>query len=210
MDFIFDPSLVLYLPLYQMDGASFMSKDTYGHTCTVTGALWRPKGRYFDGTDDRISYGTSSAIDIADDLTLEAWIKPGSAHAGTIIANQFHDGEDKGWSLEVDSENDFWFRIASVNLEVTDIDYVADTWSYIVARRLGTELSVWKDTVKSGTTGTLSGSIGFEPSRPKLIGMRSIVAMPFDGLMGEVRVYNRGLSALEIHHNYLATKWRYK
>ena len=55
MNFIFDPSLVLYLPLYQLDGASFVSKDAHGHLCSVTGALWRPNGRWFDGTDDTIA-----------------------------------------------------------------------------------------------------------------------------------------------------------
>ena len=54
MNFIFDPSLVLYLPLHQRDGSSFMSKDAYGHVCTVTGAVWTPEGRLFDGVDDYI------------------------------------------------------------------------------------------------------------------------------------------------------------
>ena len=59
MDFIFDPSLVLYLPLYQPDGASFASRDAYGHLCTVTGALWTPQGRTFDGADDIIDLGNN-------------------------------------------------------------------------------------------------------------------------------------------------------
>jgi len=35
-------------------------------------------------------------------------------------------------------------------------------------------------------------------------------ALWLEGLIGEVRVYNRGLTPLEIHRNYLATKWRYQ
>jgi len=31
-----------------------------------------------------------------------------------------------------------------------------------------------------------------------------------DGLLGELRLYNRGLTPLEIQHNYSATNWRYK
>ena len=72
MDFIFDPSMVLYLPLYELDGASFMSKDAYGHLCTVTGALWTSQGRDFDGIDDSITLPT--AFDSLTDLTLEAWL----------------------------------------------------------------------------------------------------------------------------------------
>ena len=32
----------------------------------------------------------------------------------------------------------------------------------------------------------------------------------WNGLIDEVRIYNRALTPLEIQHNYLATKWRYQ
>ena len=78
MNFVFDPSLVLYLPLYEMDGASFASRDAYGHRCTVTGALWRPNGRYFDAVNDGINCGTGSNLNLGntmDKYTMTAWIK---------------------------------------------------------------------------------------------------------------------------------------
>ena len=33
MDYIFDSSVALYLPLCELDGTSFQSKDAYGHMC---------------------------------------------------------------------------------------------------------------------------------------------------------------------------------
>ena len=60
MDLIFDSGLTLYLPFYRLDGSSLISKDAYGHSCTVNGAAWRTQGRYFDGIDDRIAVGTVS------------------------------------------------------------------------------------------------------------------------------------------------------
>jgi len=60
MNFVFDPSLELYLPLYELDGSSFMSKDACGHICLVTGALWGSQGRTFDGGDDYIDITTTS------------------------------------------------------------------------------------------------------------------------------------------------------
>lgn len=35
--FILDPRLVLYLPLWKLDGASFADHSAYGHLCTVKG-----------------------------------------------------------------------------------------------------------------------------------------------------------------------------
>ena len=87
MDFIFDPSLVLYLPLYELDGASFMSKDAYGHLCTVTGATWTPRGRSFDGTDDHIAL-PQAAYQVAgdgDDLTILIWYEQLPVSVGTIF-----------------------------------------------------------------------------------------------------------------------------
>lgn len=36
------------------DGQSFMSRDVYGHLCTVHGAVWYADGAYCDGSDDYI------------------------------------------------------------------------------------------------------------------------------------------------------------
>lgn len=74
-----DPSLVLYLPLYYPDsettGSTIISKDIYRRSCTVTGATWGSKGRIFDGTDDQIACGNSSALNFTTgDFTLEGWI----------------------------------------------------------------------------------------------------------------------------------------
>ena len=69
---IHDPSLVLDLPLYELDGASFMSKDTYGHLCTVTNTLWRLDGRHFAGADF-INCGTGPSLAPSNALTIEGW-----------------------------------------------------------------------------------------------------------------------------------------
>ncbi len=57
-----DPYLALHLPLHELDGNSFMSKDAYGHLCTASGGLWTPQGRSFDGVDDRIEVPASPGI----------------------------------------------------------------------------------------------------------------------------------------------------
>src|SRR3990172_13167350 len=81
--FIYDPSLVFYVPLYELDGTTFQSKDAYGHLCTVTGALWRPQGRDFDGTDDVISAPDHNALDITGTVTLISWFYPYTTSDGS-------------------------------------------------------------------------------------------------------------------------------
>jgi hypothetical protein len=74
VNFVYDPSLVFHLPLYELDGDSFISKDACGHLCTVTGAVWTPRGSDFDGLDDKITVPDHSSLCPAGAMTLEFWL----------------------------------------------------------------------------------------------------------------------------------------
>ena len=57
--------------------------------------------------------------------------------------------------------------------------------------------------------------VGFEKIGTGLVttmvrGEVGAVLEGFDGLIGEVRIYKRALTPLEVQHNYLATKGRYR
>jgi hypothetical protein len=68
-----DPGLVFHLPLFEKDGASFMSKDARGQLCTANGTVWRVEGRYFNGADNFISLNNSfSSVSISARKTIIA------------------------------------------------------------------------------------------------------------------------------------------
>ncbi|GAG96548.1 unnamed protein product [marine sediment metagenome] len=86
--FSFDPSLVLYLPFYDLDGVSFASKDHYGRLCTATGALWLPNGRYFDGVNDRVVLASAlNEVSVGHPFTILLWVKIDAGADGVIFAN---------------------------------------------------------------------------------------------------------------------------
>ena len=116
MNFIFDPYLVLYLPLYELDGASFMSKDAYGHLCTVIGALWRPNGRYFDGIDDRIDLGIAL---LGNANTLEIWARRFDAtDTDQALVGQFRGGSYwETWGMGLYFDGGF-IKLESVRISV--------------------------------------------------------------------------------------------
>jgi len=204
-DFIRDPSLVFDAPLYKLDGASFMSKDAYGHLCTVTGALWTPRARDFDGVDDEIIAPDHPALDIdtsaTGGLTLEAFIKRGEtdSHGSTInkgrnyglavsTANRiyfgFYDGAWREYEGSVNIDTTSWHQIAVVFVDASKVNFYIDG-----------VLDIARDTTFTSSPVTNALTIG---------------GTDFKGLYGEARVYNRALTPLEIQHNYLATKWRYR
>jgi hypothetical protein len=214
MNFIFDPSLVLYLPLHERDGSSFMSKDAYGHTGTVTGALWRPDGRYFDGIDDYINCGD---LDLpGNDVTIMAWI-----YVNTAPAPGDYDGivhiVDTGMHLRGTAAGiKFVFhRPGVVLLDGTEDLVKTSTWHHVAASHPHGNFStantlLYVDGVND--TGTaLSGSGGADySSGDTYIGWNDDNNEFFDGIIGEVLIYNRILTPAEIQNNYLATKWRYQ
>ena len=212
-DFIFDPSLVLYLPLHRLDGASFMSRDAYGHLCTVTGALWRPYGRYFDGSDDVIKCGANTALDIVTAGTLEAWVNVTTFGDNEGVTAK---GTTNGyWGLKSHSAGAFRFR---VNDGVNNFRAIAsgnstDTWYHLVGvgdGRGATSLRIYVNTAlkQSADISTLGSLV--DNTKNLWIGEEERNAAFFHGLIGEVRIYNRALTPLEIQRNYLATKWRYQ
>lgn len=214
MDFILDPSLVLYLPLYELDGVSFVSKDTYGHLCTVTGALWRPAGRYFDGTDDKVVM--SSIIPTGTTaITIETWTyleaTGTSRHlvkdTGWAAANSWLfevlSNDKVSWAIRNDAgnDNDFLLQVGAI---------AAERWYHLVATydSLGdAKPRIYMD---------LNENVGIAVGSPNSFGTSNDTSIGQDGAstwfgrVGELRIYNRALTLLEIQHNNLATKWRYR
>jgi len=218
-DWILDPSLVLYLPLHQLDGSSFMSRDAYGHLCSVTGALWTPRGRKFDGVDDKITCGRGASLDNLLPLTYSVWVNFDAPY-GEL--NPFLVSKDTAFApanwLYVNAANqdiilDRAFADTNLNANSENGVVVAGAWANIVATidankvpRLyvnGTEVSY-----TTQTTGV--GALTDDSSSDVYIGNSQDGTRTVDGLIGEVLIYNRALTLLEIQHSYLATEWRYR
>lgn len=202
MDFIFDPSLVLYLPLYELDGASFMSKDAYGHLCTVTGALWTPQGRDFDGLDDIINCGTNASLSSLNyPFTVMAWVNPNTLGAFNVI---FTRVVHTGWWLQIHNTY-LRFQSSPSYVDSTGFTVLADVWQHVAAVANGSTVTFYYQ-------GTAYNSPAFTESLGEIGGASLISQTSYDfyGLIGEVMMYSRALIPAEVQHNYLATKWRYQ
>jgi len=217
MDFIFDPSLVLYLPLYQLDGSPFMSKAAYGHLCTVTGASWRPNGRYFDGVDDIISIPDTDTLDFGTgDFSVMVWVKLGTQtdSAAVLVGKDDEGSPRRGWQLFLSPVTPptyprFYVVSTAGEAAIGTVAVTDGAWHFIVGVKTSDALYIYTDAADEQTAahtlGTVSNAV------PLDIGNRTGKAQRgYVGLIGEVIAYNRRLTPLEIQHNYLATKWRYR
>jgi len=206
---------VLYLPLWRQDmtGSPIISKDTYAHLCSVTGALWTPQGRDFDGTDDRISVPRDSSFEPASALTLESWSKS-TTYDGTILdkAKDVHTAPHFTYALNhsLGSEKlNYQLTTAGVRTTlVSDSIFPLGVWIHVVATYNGSAMKLFFDGELDNETAKV-GVITYYDTDLLIGELRNDPGYDFDGLIGEVRIYNRALSLPEIQHNYQATKWRY-
>jgi len=231
--FLYDPSLVFYADLPKHDGTSFQSDDAYGHLCTVTGATWGMQGRTFDADDEHIDCASPSTLDDLQQKTIITWFKAsgwGESDSGRIIQKAGSVAVNRrGWSTLIQNggANNRFYHGQSDNTGVlvswvTPTSSIAlNTWycgaiTHDISTFTNNPLMYIGGASKTVTEIAARGGAAVSWESDALselwIGARDNVGTPdreFQGIIGEVLIYNRVLSAQEILHNYLATKWRY-
>ena len=184
-------------------GATAADASGRGNTGTLSGASWTPQGRYggalgFSGAS-RVQVPDSASLDLTTGMTLSAWIMP--------TANQ------SGWRTIMQKETDAYFLNASNGTGAlrpsgggtfgAGDSYVSGTtaspvnaWTHVAftydgaTQRLfvnGTQVASRAQTGNIQTT-----------NNPLWIGGNNPYGEYFTGLIDEVRVYNKALSATEI------------
>ncbi len=215
MNFIFDPSLVLYLPLHELDGASFVSKDAYGHLWTPTGAVWRPNGYYFDGADDRISMASiPSLLNLGNQTTytIMGWFNCANVTIWNVIFGEGNTASNNAMvELSVTGSNVRAYHrddaLTTVNLTSA---VISNLWFHAASiRRTSNDFMLMVNGEVKATSTNAPGSTTINTMH---IGrtVRTVADGYFQGTISEVLIFNRGLSPLEIQRIYLATKWRYQ
>ncbi len=223
-----DPTLVFHAKLWKHDGNPFMSDDAYGHSCTVTGATWGVQGRTFV-TNQHIQTGNAStfawlhgALDtIAFQWTVEVWVKINSlAVLSPIITTGVVSALENSCDLYITTGGDLLLYIANSNVpgvisSTLDTNLVIATWYHLVATydqalaSANYSVSVNGNLIGTGNKAAGGPSTGSAASA-LTIGDTSEFGNPASMTLGELRIYNRVLTAEEITRNYLATKWRYQ
>ena len=163
------------------------------------------QGLNFDNNNDLISIPnfqiTNGAISIC------TWIKPNSkssSNYGRIVT----DGASENTSLFIDTSNRLGFTSNNSNVLYSPA-LVYGRWMQVCATRdaTGANSFIYQNGVQTaaGNTGTpgVNGTVTY-------IGNRNDAARTFDGVIDDVRIYNRQLSAQEVKALYkLSIQYRY-
>ena len=188
-----------------LGNANDLSK--YGNDGAVNGAtpakdrFGNPNSAFrFDGENDYIDFGNITFLSWGgyDRYTIAAWVKPGQD--GGAIVSKWNGGVRAGWYLDITDE-----MYARTYRNVTpwatsSIDKVeAGDWYHMVAMYDGSDLFIYVNGELQAQQEFRSHTQDFDT--PVLIGAKHSQNYPadfFTGVIDEVRLYSRDLSAEEI------------
>jgi hypothetical protein len=202
------PGLVAAFSFNAGAGGSVGDASGLGNAGAISGASWSPAGKFggalsFDGVDDWVTVADSSSLDLTGAMTLEAWAKPSvTKNWPTLIekersSNPAYALYANGDPLYGDRPNlQLWLDGQAREVR-GDRTLPRGVWTHVAATYDGSAMRVYVDGVEVGVdwrTGLIATSTG--PLR--IGGNSSSVNEFFSGLIDEVRIYNRALTAAEI------------
>jgi Ca2+-binding RTX toxin-like protein len=188
------------------EGEGEMAHDEFGdHDGSVDGAEWVEAGKFgsalsFDGEDDLVEVADASDLQLSGDFTLEAWAKPSeSRYWGPILNKEtegfvsyqlYAGGETPGVAEGYVAQRDWEFAQATAPETMP-----AETWTHLALTCDGSHLRLYEDGALVDTASACSAQ---QSDGELLIGGNEVFSEYFEGLIDEVRVYDRALVLEEI------------
>jgi hypothetical protein len=170
---------------------------------TISGATRVTGGRFgkalsFDGTNDWVTIGDRSELDLLNAGTLEAWVQPSAlASWRSVIMKEMAGGLP--WALHASSDT----GVPSAHLfSGNSIDafgpapLLQSTWTHLAMTWDSAELRLYVDGAEVATapaTAALAGSAG-----SVRIGGNGVASQFFSGLIDEVRIFSDARTPAEI------------
>lgn len=197
--------LLAYYPMEESAGVSVYDESTNSLNGTINGSVSRTAGKVsqavsFDGVSNRVSVPDNSLFEPSGDMTLEAWAKPATSSLSTQrIAAKYGT-----YFLAYDGSNKMRFNVNCSTLQtVTSTSTLATvgTWYHIVGVRTGNTLQIYINGVKEAES-TVCSAANAASSSSFDIGDIATVSTPFNGMIDEVKLFSRALSAGEIKAEY--------
>src|SRR3989339_2070694 len=159
------------------------------------------KALQFDGLNTYVTISDSNVLDLTTGISIEAWVK---TDVITTDGGPTRRVLDKGvYVLAASDQAYFKVVIGGVNKGVgkawTSAD--ANSWHHLIGTYDGATVKLYQDGTLAGQT-SATGNIDVN-GNPLIIGRQGTSpAGRFDGVIDEVKIYNRALSASEVLEHY--------
>jgi uncharacterized protein (TIGR02145 family) len=194
-------------------GTTAYDESGQGNDGAITGATWQDESMcvsgkclWFDGTDDYVQVGDSNTLDITDNYTVSAWIKPNGWGEGNQYGRIFQKGNSTSsrYVLFIDksSSETIIFCKNDTDYDATNGSISLNQWQHVAATYDGTTLKLYIDGIQN--VNTYSGANLSVNGDSLYIGNRNTQDRTFDGFIDEVKIYPYARTAEEIRQDYNA------
>jgi chitodextrinase len=185
-------------------GSAISDRSASGNGGSLVGATWSTAGKYgkalsFDGSGDFVSIPDSASLHLATGMTLEAWVKPTSLGSAwrTVVFKERPGGMTYALYANNGSSRPVGQIYNTAERDSAGTAQLAlNTWTHLATTYDGSSLKLFVNAVQVSSV-AVSGSIVSSTGLLK-IGGNAIWGEDFAGLIDEVRVYNRALTAAEL------------
>ena len=190
-------------------GTQVMDSSGSGNVGVLSHAAWTDKGRFGKALDFSgngwVTVADSPSLDLSTGMTLEAWVypkQPLTSSADVIVKQQSWSSSAKGASYYLAAASRSGPPIATVAAhdELTihgKTKVPVSRWSHLATTYDGSYQRLYVNGSLIASRRVAAGRIA-SGSGPLRIGGDSLWGKYFNGMIDEVRVYNRALSAAEI------------
>jgi len=204
-----DPSCVLCFPFEESGGNIAYDQSNYGNNGTIYGATRTlgkiRNGLYFDGVDDWIQVPNSPSLQPSKQITIEMWasIPPGIKTMPYLLHKFDNVSPYPGYAIMLNEDGatghaGVWVGGGFYVNGITDIR--DGKFHHIAGGTDGSKTFLYLD-------GKLEKAVSQTPNLVSTkylsIGPGDVLGQWFKGLIDEVRIYNRALSAKEIYTHYI-------
>ncbi len=182
-----------------------------GHVGTLTGAVWTAAGKNgsalsFDGVNDWVTVNDANDLDLTNGMTLEAWVRPNALAGWNSVVMKEHGTDTLAYSLYANDAGPY----PAVTIRVGVIDQTAPgaapvplgQWTHLAATYDGTTLRFYVNGVQVSSRAQTGNMV--VSTRALRIGGNGVWGEYFNGLVDDVRIYNRALTATEIQADMAA------
>jgi len=194
---------------YDFNQCQAIDLSRHGNNGTIYGAQCvqgrSGKALSFDGVDDYVEVPDSASLDITDEITIIAWMKILNLDIASRIVSKRSSKSPYDFLFRGDADrrlNIYFYDGSYSDNLFSDPNAITDNlWHLVAVVRNGYDVEFFVDDESVGTTTAKHDMITTDD--PVLIGCYRKTSGWLNGIIDEVRIYNRALSEEEI-------KWLYE
>ncbi len=198
------PGLIAAYGFDEGSGTTAADSSTNNNTGTIANATWAATGKFgkaltFNGTNAWVSVPNSTSLNPTAGVTMEAWVNPSTTSGWRTVMFKEQTG-NLTYGLYSNTSasrpnTQVFVSGSDRNLDGT-AQVAANTWTHLAATYDGANIRLFVNGTQAATiaqTGAIATSTGVLH-----IGGNAVWGEWFQGMIDEVRIYNRALSAAEI------------